>query len=145
MTGDNAYEVFKYALKSDEDCYYITSKDVIDREQDERLKKHLVRSGSAHHKELFLNAEALYCSFGFPGIIFPELRDIHISALKHKLYLMWHGISAGDKNSHDIAFFNGNRNDGVIACSSHEEKKLQCSRAYQRTFNRLSANGQVVQ
>ncbi|RMR07385.1 rhamnan synthesis F family protein [Pseudomonas syringae group genomosp. 3] len=124
LTGDNAYEAFKYALKSDEDCYYITSKDVIDREQDERLKKHLVRSGSAHHKELFLNAEALYCSFGFPGIIFPELRDIHISALKYKLYLMWHGISAGDKNSYDIAFFNGNRNDGVIACSPHEEKNF---------------------
>ncbi|RMS23709.1 CDP-glycerol glycerophosphotransferase family protein [Pseudomonas syringae] len=124
LTGDNAYEAFKYALKSDDSCFYITSNEVISREKDEHIKKHLIPLGSARHKELFLNAKALFCSFGFPGIIFPGLKDIHISALSYKLYLMWHGISAGDKNSYEIASYNGNRNDGIFACSTYEENNF---------------------
>ncbi|MBP1118732.1 MULTISPECIES: rhamnan synthesis F family protein [Pseudomonas] len=125
LTGDNAYEAFKYALKSDDSCFYITSKEVVDREKDEHIKKHLAILGSAQHKELFLNAKSLFCSFGFPGIIFPGLKDIHISALKYKLYLMWHGVSAGDKDSYEIASYNGNRNDGIFACSTYEERNFK--------------------
>jgi len=124
LTSDNAYEFFKYCLPRDENCYYITSREVISRESDLHIRKHLVERGSARHKELLIEARNLFCAFGYPALLHGAFRDIHMVAMRYNLFLMWHGISAGDKNSYDIASFNGNRSEGIFACSQHETKNF---------------------
>lgn len=125
LACDNAFEAFKHSLKYDDLSFYITSNETISKETDPEIKKRLVQLGSPKHRELFLNAKNLICSFGYPGILFAGLRDIHVAALRYNLYLMWHGISAGDKNSYEIAAYNGNSCDGVFVCSPYEEKSFK--------------------
>jgi hypothetical protein len=125
LACDNAYELFKHSLKRDSNCYYITSKEVIDRENDPFIKKHLVQANSNKHKELFLNAKSLFCSFGFMGIAFTGLKDIHFNALSYNLYLIWHGISAGDKNSAEISAINTHSCHAVMASSPHEVENFK--------------------
>lgn len=140
LACDNAFESFKYSLERDNSCFYVTSRETIANETDPKIKKHLVELGSATHREMFLNAKNLFCSFGYLGILFSGLRDIHITALNYKLYLMWHGISAGDKNSYEIAAFNGSSCDGVFVCSPHEEtnfRKLGHEKVYLSGYPRM--------
>ena len=140
LACDNAYEAFKYNLEYDDSCFYITSKAVIASEKNTKIKSHMIEFGSTQHREMFLSAKNLFCSFGYPGIMASGLKDIHITALNYKLYLMWHGISAGDKNSYEIAAFNGNSSDGVFACSSYEEayfKKLGHKAVYLTGYPRM--------
>lgn len=125
LTSDNAYEFFKYSLSKNENCFYITSKEVIAQEQDRKLQNHLVERGSARHKELLIEAKDLFCAFGYPALLHGAFRDIHMIALRYKLFLMWHGISAGDKDSYEIAAYNGNRSSGIIACSKFESENFK--------------------
>lgn len=125
LACDNAYEAFKYALSKNDNNFYITSKTVISNEKNVKLKNHMIEFGSAKHRELLLSAKNLFCSFGYPGIMTTSLKDIHVTALEYKLHLMWHGISAGDKNSYEIAAFNGNSCDSVLACSPYEEANFK--------------------
>jgi hypothetical protein len=125
LTSDNAYEFFKYCLSRNENCYYITSKEVLVQEQDSTIQKHLIERGSARHKELLIEAKDLFCAFGYPALLHGAFRDIHMIALRYRLFLMWHGISAGDKDSYEIAAYNGNRSNGIIACSKFESENFK--------------------
>lgn len=156
LACDNAYEAFKYSLNQDANSFYITSKATISTEKDPKIKRHMVEFGSTKHRELLLSAKNLFCSFGFPGIMSSNLKDIHITALRYKLHLMWHGISAGDKNSYEIAAFNGNSSDSVLACSAFEVsnfKRLGHNNVYLTGYprmdkwaneNKLDPNGLIL-
>ncbi len=140
LVCDNAFEAFKFSLRNDKNSFFITSKAVISNEKDTKLKSHMIEFGSPQHINMLLSAKNLFCSFGYPGIIPSGLKDIHITALNYKLHLMWHGISAGDKNSYEIAAFNGNSCDSVLACSSFEEanfKKLGHNNVYLTGYPRM--------
>lgn len=124
LACDNAYEAFKYALKRNPNSLYITSKIVISNEKDPAIRSCMIEFGSTRHREVLLEAKNIFCSFGYPAVMASVLKDIHVTALKYKLHLMWHGISAGDKNSYEIAAFNGNSADSVLACSQYEQSNF---------------------
>jgi hypothetical protein len=125
LACDNAYELFKYSLEKDSNCYYITSKEVIEKERNPKIKKNLIQLGSNKHKELFINSKSLFCSFGYMNLVHAGLKDIHINVLPHKLYLVWHGISAGDKNSAEIAAINTHSCHAVAASSTYEAENFK--------------------
>ncbi|WP_081321300.1 rhamnan synthesis F family protein [Pseudomonas parafulva] len=124
LACDNAYEAFKYASKRNPNSLYITSKSVISNEKDPAIRSRMIEFGSNRHREVLLEAKNIFCSFGYPAVMASILKDIHVTALKYKLHLMWHGISAGDKNSYEIAAFNGNSADSVLACSQYEQSNF---------------------
>ncbi len=61
--NDNSFQLFKYELKFNDDCYFITNDNVINHEKDERIKEHMLVLNSDRAKDIILRSKYIVCSW----------------------------------------------------------------------------------
>lgn len=122
--GDNCFELFKYAVQKNKNCYFIASKSVIDGVQDLNIKKHMVVSNSWKHVWMFFCSHKWITSYTLLLELFPQkrfLRDIMMYNIPGKWIFVPHGITC-DKVSIMVHKYSWQEPD-VTYCSSDFEKE----------------------
>lgn len=121
--GDNAFELFKYAVQHNPNCYFLASQKVIDDIPDSDLKKHMVVFNSWRHVWLFLCSSKWITSYSLTLELLPQkkfLRDILMYAIPGEWVFVPHGITC-DKVSIMVHKYSWG-NPSTTYCSSESEK-----------------------
>lgn len=122
--GDNSFELFKYAVQKNKNCYFISSKSVIDGIQDRYIKKHMVVANSWKHVWMFFCSHKWITSYSLLLELFPQkrfLRDIMMYNIPGKWIFVPHGITC-DKVSIMVHKYSWQEPDATY-CSSYFEKE----------------------
>lgn len=121
---DNSFELFKYAVARNQNCYYLASKSVISGVHDPLLKKHMVKFNSHRHIWMFFCSHKWISSYSLRCELFPQkglIKDILLYNIPAKWIFVPHGITA-DKVSimvHKYSF----DEPSFTYCSSEHEKE----------------------
>lgn len=98
--ADNAFELFKYALKKKENVYYIASKKIKLSQQDSEIRNKMLVHNGRRHLLAVLFSHRWISSFSLRLELFPTngvLKDIHYFMLPTEWDLIPHGMALGDK------------------------------------------------
>ena len=122
--GDNSFELFKYAVKRNPNCYYLASKSVISGVQDPLLKKHMVKFNSHRHIWMFFCSHKWIGSYSLRYELFPQkglIKDILLYNIPAEWIFVPHGITA-DKVSIMVHKYSWDEPSSTY-CSSEYEKE----------------------
>ena len=120
--GDNCFELFKYAVERNSNCYFLASKSVIDGLDDGYLKKHTVEFNSMRHLIKFLFSKIWVTSFSLRYELFYQkktLKDIHYYNIPAEWVFVPHGITA-DKTSVMVSKYSWDEPSRTFCCSPCE-------------------------
>lgn len=122
--GDNSFELFKYAVKKNPNCYYLASKTVIAGIKDPLLKKHMVKFNSHRHIWMFFCSHKWIGSYSLRYELFPQksfIKDILLYNIPAEWIFVPHGITA-DKVSILVHKYSWDE-PSFTYCSSEYEKE----------------------
>lgn len=122
--GDNSFELFKYAVKKNPNCYYLASKAVISGVKDPLLKKHMIKFNSHHHVWMFFCSHKWIGSYSLRYELFPQkkfIKDIMLYTIPAEWIFVPHGITA-DKVSIMVHKYSWDEPSSTY-CSSEYEKE----------------------
>ena len=121
LANNSAFELFKYSLKQDKNCYYL-----IDKEHKNSVtgvpQSHVVVQNSLKHFWLLCNMKRAVCDYGRRPLEHRWLAPDAASFFDYELIYNWHGISCGDKNSTDIYRYILGTPDLCCCCSEYEKE-----------------------
>lgn len=134
--GDNSFELFKYSVKPNSNCYYLASKDIINGIEDSNLKKHMIEFNSWKHFWMFLGSKKWITSFSLRLELFPQkkiLKDIHYYNIPAEWIFVPHGITA-DKLSIMVCKYSWDEPERTFCSSPYEKDKLCQNYKFRNTF-----------
>ena len=121
LANNSAFELFKYSLKRDKNCYYL-----IDKKHKKSItgvpSSHVVAQNSLKHFWLLCNMKRAVCDYGRRPLEHRWLSPEAASFFDYELIYTWHGISCGDKNSIDIYRYILGTPDLCCCCSEYEKE-----------------------
>ena len=122
--NDNAYKLFLYDLKMNKNAYFITSKEVIEKELNPIIKKHMSIINSEQAKKLMVHAKNIVVSWYATPIFGENRMRMFYPFLNLNYTLVSHGISY-DKDSFYLNYANWGKFRKVICCSEYEREYFQ--------------------
>ena len=134
--ADNSFQLFKYAVKKNTNCYYLTTKEIIDATEDKYLKKHMIIFNSKEHIIKFFLSKAWVTSFSLVLELFPqikELKDIHYASIPAKWFFVPHGITSGDKTAMIVHKYSWMMPSVTFCCSKKEAQQWQSNYEFKNT------------
>lgn len=134
--GDNSFELFKYAVQKNKNCYFIASKSVIDGYQDLNIKKHMVVANSWKHVWMFLCSHKWITSYTLLLELFPQkriLRDIMMYNIPGKWIFVPHGITC-DKVSIMVHKYSWQEPNATFCSSDFEKEYFTDKYGYKNVF-----------
>ena len=96
--NDNAYSLFLYDLRTNEDAYFITTKEVYDTEENQIIKDHMLILNSELSKDILLKAKNIIVSWYAVPLFGYERMKLFYPFMNLNYIFVPHGISF-DKNS----------------------------------------------
>lgn len=121
--ADNSFELFKYAVKKNPNCYFIVNKKTYQEEPDKFIQSHMVKFNSAKHRRLFVFSKLWISSWTFRWEFVPQfkyLKDIHRYCILAKWNFIPHGIT-GDRNSIGVHKYVWNNPTATYVSSAVEQ------------------------
>lgn len=121
--GDNSFELFKYAVQRNHNCYYLASNQVISGIADPFLRKHLIEFGSNRHLFMFICSRLWITSFSLRYELFPQnkkLKDIHYYNIPAEWIFCPHGIT-GDRKSSMVNKYSWDSPSRTYCCNEYEQ------------------------
>ena len=134
--GDNSFELFKYAVKKNKNCYFLSSKSVIDGIQDLDIKKHMVVANSWKHVWMFICSHKWITSFTLLLELFPQkqfLLDIMMYNIPGKWILVPHGIAC-DKDCIMVHKYSWQEPNATYCSSDIEREAFTEEYGYRNVF-----------
>ena len=127
MSGnDNAFELFKYALKYNKNCYFVANKEFKDGINDKNIYKHVIIYDSNNHIIKLIQSRLWITSFSLRIEMFPKriLKDIHYYNIPSKWYFVPHGVAVGDKDPIICHKFSWDRPEKTFCCNELEQQQF---------------------
>lgn len=125
--NDNAYTLFLYDLKTNEDAYFVTTKDVYDKEENPYIKEHLLILNSDLAKHHMIYAKNIIVSWHATPIAGAGRMKYMYPFIKQNYIFVPHGISY-DKNSYYLHRSYWGYFTKVVCTSEFEKEYLeQCN------------------
>ena len=124
--GDNSFELFKYAVKRNPNCYYLASKSVISGVQDPLLKKHMVKFNSHRHIWMFFCSHKWIGSYSLRYELFPQkglIKDILLYNIPAEWIFVPHGMAVGDKNPIMCHKYSWDEPSRIFCCNEYEQQQ----------------------
>ncbi len=96
--NDNAYQLFKYDLMTNNNAYFVTTSSIVENEKDQYLKEHYLIINSAKAKQFMIESKMIVCSWFALPIYGTEKMSYLYPFINLNYVFVPHGISY-DKNS----------------------------------------------
>ena len=127
--NDNAYQLFRHDLLTNEKAYFITTVDVIANEKNEFLKAHYLQLNSDKAKWYMLRSKLIVCSWYQLQLFGYEKMQYIYPFLEFKYAFVPHGISY-DKNSFYLNKSIWGRFATCVVSSEHEKRYFEKYNGY---------------
>lgn len=127
MSGnDNAFELFKYSLQHNKNCYFIANKKFIDEVEDKFIKNNIIEYNSNDHILKILQSKLWITSFSLRYEMFPSriLKDIHYYSIPSEWFFVPHGMAVGDKDPIMCHKYSWDRPAKTFCCNDLEVKQF---------------------
>lgn len=127
--NDNAYQLFRHDLLTNQQAYFVTTADVIANEQDEFLKAHYLLLNSESAKQYMRRSKLIVCSWYQLQLFGYEKMQYIYPFLEFKYAFVPHGISY-DKNSFYLNKSIWGRFATCVVSSEHEKMYFEDANGY---------------